>query len=107
LKLYKKNTYSHFLFMDDDIELDSESIYRLFSLYEYAKDFAVAGSMLDLYKRMYCIKQEHCIVKDPKTTGFAPFSIVPLKQNVDLQNISSLNLLLRTHIDYGVLVFFL
>jgi len=38
--------------MDDDIELDSESIYRLFSLYEYAKDdFAVAGSMLDLYKK--------------------------------------------------------
>jgi len=26
----QENTYSHFLFMDDDIELDSESIYRLF-----------------------------------------------------------------------------
>jgi len=29
--------YLPILFMDDDIELDSESIYRLFSLYEYAK----------------------------------------------------------------------
>jgi galactofuranosylgalactofuranosylrhamnosyl-N-acetylglucosaminyl-diphospho-decaprenol beta-1,5/1,6-galactofuranosyltransferase len=46
------NVYSHFLLMDDDIELESQCIYRLFSLYEYANvDFAVAGGLLNLQKK--------------------------------------------------------
>jgi galactofuranosylgalactofuranosylrhamnosyl-N-acetylglucosaminyl-diphospho-decaprenol beta-1,5/1,6-galactofuranosyltransferase len=57
----ESNNYSHFTFMDDDIELDSESVYRLFSLYEYAKDdFAIAGGMLDLKKKLSCMRLVHC-----------------------------------------------
>ncbi|MDF5715358.1 MAG: glycosyltransferase, partial [Rhizonema sp. NSF051] len=52
IEALQEGIYTHFLFMDDDIELDSEVIYRLFSLYEYAKqDFSVSGSMLDFYKK--------------------------------------------------------
>ncbi|MCM8775689.1 MAG: glycosyltransferase, partial [Candidatus Omnitrophica bacterium] len=40
---------THFLLLDDDIQLDSESIFRLFAIYEYAKeDLALAGSMFYL-----------------------------------------------------------
>lgn len=47
-----EKVYSHFLLMDDDIELESECIYRLFSVHEYAKtDFAVAGGLLNLNKK--------------------------------------------------------
>ncbi len=104
----QENTYSHFLCMDDDIELDSESIYRLFSLYEYAKsDFAVAGSMLDLYKKhvLYEAGALHGVHGDTKR--IEPFSSGPLKHKLDLQTSTTLNLLLsEEHIDYGGFWFF-
>ncbi len=44
IEALEEEKYSHFLLMDDDIELESECIYKLFPLYEYAySDFAVAG----------------------------------------------------------------
>jgi galactofuranosylgalactofuranosylrhamnosyl-N-acetylglucosaminyl-diphospho-decaprenol beta-1,5/1,6-galactofuranosyltransferase len=100
--------YSHILFMDDDIELDSECIYKLFSLYEYAKiNFAVAGSMIDLYKKYVLYEAGGSYGKDPKTMGFEPFSLVPLKNALDLQEATSLNLLLLEEpIDYGGFWFF-
>jgi len=100
--------YSHFLFMDDDIELDSECIYRLFSLYEYANsDFAVAGSMLDLYKKHVLYEAGSLYGKSPENTDFAPFAVTPLKHNLDLENANSLNLLmLEDNIDYGGFWFF-
>ena len=89
------NSYSHFLLMDDDIELESESIYRLFSLYEYAKsDFAVAGSMLDIYKKHVLYEAGAFYGKNPNSMGFEPFLVAPGKHNLDLQNATSLNLLL-------------
>jgi len=104
----QENIYSHFLFMDDDIELDSESIYRLFSLYEYAKlDFAVAGSMLDLYKKHVLFEAGALHGKHHKTMELAPFSSAPLKHNLNLQDATSLNLLLvEDNIDYGGFWFF-
>lgn len=100
--------YTHFLFMDDDIELDSESIYRLFSLYEYAQsDFAVAGGMLDLYKKHLLYEAGASYIENPNTIGFAPSSLVSVKSNVELQNHTSLNfLILEENIDYGGFWFF-
>lgn len=100
--------YSHFLFMDDDIALDSESIYRLLSLYEYAKfDFAVAGSMLDLYKKHVLYEAGALYGKNPDNMGVETFLVAPLKHNLDLQNATSLNLLLvEENIDYGGFWFF-
>lgn len=100
--------YSHFLFMDDDIELDSECIYRLFSLYEYANsDFAVAGSMLDLYKKHVLYEAGALHGKTPENPDFAPFAVTPLKHNLDLENANSLNLLmLEDNVDYGGFWFF-
>lgn len=104
----EEDVYSHFLFMDDDVELDTESIYRLFSLYEYAEsDFAVAGSMLDLYKKHILYEAGALYGKNPDDVEFEPFSVAPLKHNLDLKKPTSLNLLLlEEHIDYGGFWFF-
>lgn len=41
--------FTHYLLLDDDIVMDPESILRLMTFYEYAKeDCAVAGTLLDL-----------------------------------------------------------
>ncbi|MCX7592254.1 MAG: glycosyltransferase [Fischerella sp.] len=111
IEALQEGVYTHFLFMDDDIELDSEAIYRLFSLYEYAKqDFAVAGSMLDLYKKHILYEagaiynksiDEEGNIKQDKFTGY------PLKHKLDLRNTTTLNsLLLEDNIDYGGFWFF-
>ncbi|MFB2768225.1 glycosyltransferase [Pelatocladus sp. BLCC-F211] len=111
IEALQEEVYTHFLFMDDDIELDSEAIYRLFSLYEYAKkDFAVAGSMLDLYKKHILYEagaiynksiDDEGNIKQDKFTGY------PLKHNLDLRNITTLtSLLLEDNIDYGGFWFF-
>lgn len=100
--------YTHFLFMDDDIELDSESIYRLFALYEYSlSDFAISGSMLDLQKKHILYEAGALYGKDTKTLEVSPFSVALRKHNLELQNPESLNfLLLDEDIDYGGFWFF-
>ncbi len=108
IEALEANAYSHFLFMDDDIELDSESIYRLFSLYEYAKfEFAVAGSMLDLYKKQVLYEAGAVHGRNPNTMAFEPFSAGSLKHQFELKNATSLNMLLvEENIDYGAFWFF-
>ncbi|RAM50286.1 MAG: glycosyltransferase family 2 protein [Hapalosiphonaceae cyanobacterium JJU2] len=111
IEALQEDVYTHFLFMDDDIELDSEAIYRLFSLYEYAnKDFAVAGSMLDLYKKHILYEagaiynksiDDEGKIKQDKFKGY------PLKHNLDLRSTTTLtSLLLEDNIDYGGFWFF-
>ncbi|OUL36830.1 glycosyl transferase family 2 [Nostoc sp. T09] len=106
-----ENLYTHFLFMDDDVEIDSESIYRLFVLYEYAnQDFAVAGSMLDLYKKylvheagaLYCkYIDTNGNYKDDMSKGLS------LKHKLNIENPSNINILLAEDIpDYGAFWFF-
>lgn len=104
----QKDCYTHLLFMDDDIELDSESIYRLFTLYEYAKhDFAVAGGWLDLLEKHTLYEAGALYGKKNDSRGCKPFSVTPLKRNLDLQNPNSLNhLLLEEEFDYGGFWFF-
>jgi galactofuranosylgalactofuranosylrhamnosyl-N-acetylglucosaminyl-diphospho-decaprenol beta-1,5/1,6-galactofuranosyltransferase len=103
-----ENIYSHFLLMDDDIELESQCIYRLFSLHEYANiDFAVAGGLLNLQKKHMLYEAGATYNKDSKTRGFAPGSLTGVNNNIDLRSSSSLNkLLVEEHIDYGGFWFF-
>ena len=104
----QEDSYTHFLLMDDDIELDSEAVCRLFSLYEYAKaDVAVAGSMLDLLKKNVLYEAGALYGVRPDNTEAGPFSVTPLKHNLELQNPISLNQLLQEDdIDYGGFWFF-
>ncbi len=104
----EENVYSHFLLMDDDIELESQCIYRLFSLYEYAKvDFAVAGGLLNLQKKHMLYEAGATYNEDSKTRGFAPGSLTAVNNNIDLREASSLNkLLVEEEIDYGGFWFF-
>ena len=111
IEALQEGVYTHFLFMDDDIELDSEVIYRLFSLYEYAQqDFAVAGSQLDFYKKHILYEAGSLYNKhkdDEGNLSHRPFAFDSLKQNLDLRNPTSLNLLLvEENIDYGAFWFF-
>ncbi|MDF5717180.1 MAG: glycosyltransferase, partial [Rhizonema sp. NSF051] len=106
-----ENVHTHFLFMDDDIELESESIYRLFPLYEYSKhDFTVSGSMFDLYKKHILSEagalygQTLDIQGNPKSD---PFKVICLKPKLNLENSKSTNLLLsEENPDYGGFWFF-
>jgi galactofuranosylgalactofuranosylrhamnosyl-N-acetylglucosaminyl-diphospho-decaprenol beta-1,5/1,6-galactofuranosyltransferase len=106
-----EGVYTHFLFMDDDIDLDSEVIYRLFSLYEYAQqDFVVAGTMLDLYEK-HCIHEAGALydkkIDEQGNIQDEPFALSSLKHDLDLQDSTQLNLLLvEDHIDYGGFWFF-
>jgi len=108
LEVLNEDKYSHILLMDDDIELDSESIYRLFALYEYAReDFAVAGSMLDLYEKhmLYEAGALYCTRSDRSTSDI--LSIASLKNNLYLQHTQKLNfLLIEEAPDYGAFWFF-
>ncbi|MBW4639435.1 MAG: glycosyltransferase family 2 protein [Gloeocapsa sp. UFS-A4-WI-NPMV-4B04] len=108
IEALEENVYSHFLLMDDDIELESECIYRLFSLYEYAKtDFAVAGGLLNLQEKHMLYEAGATYNEDSKTRGFAPGSLTAVNNNIDLRSSSSLNkLLVEEHIDYGGFWFF-
>ncbi len=111
IEALQEGVYTHFLFMDDDIELDTEVIYRLFSIYEYVKqDFAIAGSMLDLHKKHILYEAGALYNKyfdDEGNLQYHPFLFTGLKHNVDLRNPTSLNLLLmEDNIDYGGFWFF-
>jgi galactofuranosylgalactofuranosylrhamnosyl-N-acetylglucosaminyl-diphospho-decaprenol beta-1,5/1,6-galactofuranosyltransferase len=108
IEALEENVYSHFLLMDDDIELESQCIYRLFSLYEYAKlDFAVAGGLLNLQEKHMLYEAGATYNEDSKTRGFAPGSLTAVNNNIDLREASSLNrLLVEEKIDYGGFWFF-
>ena len=108
IEALEENVYSHFLLMDDDIELESQCIYRLFSLHEYAKtDFAVAGGLLNLEKKHMLYEAGATYNEDSKTRGFAPGSLTAANHNIDLRSSSSLNrLLVEEDIDYGGFWFF-
>ncbi len=104
IQALQENIYTHFLFMDDDIELESESIHRLFTLYEYAnQDFAISGSMLDLYKKYELYEAGALFGKWSDSDGRIqdnPFSLLALKSNINLKkNFNSI--LVEDRPDYG------
>jgi galactofuranosylgalactofuranosylrhamnosyl-N-acetylglucosaminyl-diphospho-decaprenol beta-1,5/1,6-galactofuranosyltransferase len=98
-----KNVYSHFLLMDDDIKLESESIYRLITLYEYAKsEFTVAGALLDLNNPHMLYEAGAMYNEGSKTRGFGPGALTALNHNINLSETDSLNkLLVEETPDYG------
>lgn len=104
------NIYTHFLLMDDDVELDSESIYRLFPLYEYAnQDFAVSGAMLDLYKKYMLYEAGALYGIHFGANGkpvYSPFGRVPLKHKLNLEKINNNIFLSEDNPDYGAFWFF-
>lgn len=107
IEAIRSDRYSHLLLLDDDIDLESESIYRIVTLYEYSKaELAIAGSMLDLQKK--CMLYESgALYNKTQEQKFQPFNIVRLNHNLDLQNSSNLNLLLREdNIDSAGFYFF-
>jgi galactofuranosylgalactofuranosylrhamnosyl-N-acetylglucosaminyl-diphospho-decaprenol beta-1,5/1,6-galactofuranosyltransferase len=111
MQALQEDSYSHFLFMDDDIELESESIYRLFPLYEYAKeDFAVSGSMLDLYNKNLLYEAGALYSKCSDGDGGYmnnPFCMLPLKNKLNIEDTKNKNsLLLEEKPDYGAFWFF-
>ncbi|MDX2231927.1 MAG: glycosyltransferase [Leptolyngbyaceae cyanobacterium bins.349] len=101
-------THTHFLFMDDDVALDSEVIYKLFTLYEYANsEVAIAGGMLDLHKKYLLFEAGAHYAKSLFREGFEPFEISPLKTDLDLRESTALNrLLVEEPVDYGAFWFF-
>src|SRR5579883_2513417 len=101
----EEDVYTHFLFMDDDIELEPESIYRLFPLYEYAKqDFALAGSMLDLHKKNLLHEAGGLYSKTPDNNNYKydPFEVACINPWLNLENPQEINHLLSdTSPDYA------
>ncbi|MDV2991455.1 MAG: hypothetical protein N4J56_001109 [Chroococcidiopsis sp. SAG 2025] len=90
------NRSSHILLLDDDIELESEAIYRAITLNEYAKnDLVIAGSMLDLSQKHQLYEAGALYNKAPRNREFQAFNIVRLHHHLDLQNVSNLNLLVE------------
>jgi galactofuranosylgalactofuranosylrhamnosyl-N-acetylglucosaminyl-diphospho-decaprenol beta-1,5/1,6-galactofuranosyltransferase len=111
IQALEEEKYTHFLFMDDDIELDTQSIYRLFPLYEYAsQEFAIASGMLDFYKKhiVHEVGALHSQYQDRNGAyRFNPFTVSSLKHNLNLEiNTSLNNLLLEDKPDYGGFWFF-
>ncbi|MDZ4871669.1 MAG: hypothetical protein CLLPBCKN_001057 [Chroococcidiopsis cubana SAG 39.79] len=91
------NRNSHILLLDDDIELESEAIYRVITLNEYAKhDLVIAGSMLDLSQKHQLYEAGALYNKALHNRDFQAFNIVRLHHHLDLQNVSNLNLLVET-----------
>ncbi|MEI2581613.1 glycosyltransferase [Scytonema sp. PRP1] len=108
IQALQEEVYTHFLFMDDDIELESESVYRLFPLYEYAKqDFVVAGSMLDLYKKHILHEAGAIYSKTPSSQNkyqnkYNPFEVACINPGLNLEKSNCINLLLGDNSpDYG------
>jgi galactofuranosylgalactofuranosylrhamnosyl-N-acetylglucosaminyl-diphospho-decaprenol beta-1,5/1,6-galactofuranosyltransferase len=102
---------THLVFMDDDIELESESVYRLFTLYEYAdQDLVILGTMLDLYKKYILYEAGAVNGKELTAEGsyrYHPFKPAPLKYRLNLENPSVTNfLLVEDKPDYGGFWFF-
>ncbi|OUL31384.1 glycosyltransferase [Nostoc sp. 106C] len=111
IQALQEDSYTHFLLMDDDIELETEAIYKLFSLYEYAtQDFAISGSMLDLYKKHILSEAGALYAKSIDSQGNSqhnPFAVICLKHRLNLENTNVTNLLLlEDSPEYGGFWFF-
>lgn len=108
MEALKDSSYSHILLMDDDVELDSEVIYKLITLYEYAEsEVAVAGSMLDLYRKYELYEAGALYGRDRCRNEYEPFEVAPLKAELDLSDPNALDRLLNDEpVDFGAWWFF-
>jgi galactofuranosylgalactofuranosylrhamnosyl-N-acetylglucosaminyl-diphospho-decaprenol beta-1,5/1,6-galactofuranosyltransferase len=103
LEAWDENSYTHYLVMDDDIELESESICKLFSLHEYAKtEFVAAGALLDL-KNKHILFEAGATHDDSVSNRGKSGVLVAINNNVDLRQNETLNKLIleEEEADYG------
>jgi galactofuranosylgalactofuranosylrhamnosyl-N-acetylglucosaminyl-diphospho-decaprenol beta-1,5/1,6-galactofuranosyltransferase len=93
---------SHFLVMDDDIEFESESLFRLFSIHEYAKtSFVVVGGLISLNQRHILHEAGATYNGSPIVRG-RPGTLTALNHRMDLRTAQSLNqLVIEGDADYG------
>ncbi|MBF2064482.1 MAG: glycosyltransferase [Calothrix sp. C42_A2020_038] len=111
IEALQENAYTHFLFMDDDIEIDTEVIYKVFSLYEHGKqDFAICGSMLDFHKKHMLYEAGALYNKYADEAGNIEnreLNITSIKRDIDLRDVSALNFIAsEEEVDYGAFYFF-
>lgn len=94
LECLENKEHTHIVLMDDDIILESESLYRLFGIYNHAvKDICVAGQLLDSI-RDYTLYEAGA--------KYTYFRIIPRKHKLSLKNSSALNILSKKEdINYG------
>jgi galactofuranosylgalactofuranosylrhamnosyl-N-acetylglucosaminyl-diphospho-decaprenol beta-1,5/1,6-galactofuranosyltransferase len=93
---------SHFLVMDDDIEFESESLFRLFSTHEYAKtSFVAVGGLISLNQRHILHEAGATYNESPIVRG-RPGTLTALNHRMDLRTAESLNqLIVEKDADYG------
>jgi galactofuranosylgalactofuranosylrhamnosyl-N-acetylglucosaminyl-diphospho-decaprenol beta-1,5/1,6-galactofuranosyltransferase len=93
---------SHFLVMDDDVELESESIFRLFSIHEYAKtSFMAVGGLISLNQK-YILHEAGATFNESPIVRGQPGTLTALNHRMDLRNAESLNqLMIEEDADYG------
>ncbi|MBW4439901.1 MAG: glycosyltransferase family 2 protein [Plectolyngbya sp. WJT66-NPBG17] len=102
MEALEEGSSSHLLLMDDDIELESESICRLFSVHEYAKtELIIAGGLLSLNEKHLLYEAGATYNDDSRTKG-SPGSLTALNHEMDLRSNEVLNqLLIEEDADYG------
>lgn len=113
LEAIDENATSHFLFMDDDIDMQSESITRLISFLDFAKeDLAISGSLLDIKNRHMLYESGAKYRGKTKSNGNIfknnfSLSCQAINKNLDLSIKDELKTLLKeTSVDYGGFWFF-
>ena len=106
VEAFERERFTHFVCMDDDIEIQSESLFRLMTFYEYARyDVAVAGAMFDLDHKMRLYERGALYCR--KYNGWTAFGCTPLDRDLNVASPKSLNrVLIEKEIDYGGFWFF-
>ncbi|MBD2080039.1 glycosyltransferase family 2 protein [Leptolyngbya sp. FACHB-17] len=102
MEVLAEGSSTHLLLMDDDVELESESVFRLFSVHEYAKtELIIAGGLLNL-NRKWSLYEAGATYNEASKTKGASDSLMPLNYDLDLRDTKVLNQLLReVDADYG------
>ncbi len=108
LEARQRGDHTHFLLMDDDIQLDSEAVFRAVCLFEHADESLIlSGSMLDSLRSYSLFEAGAVYGVRPDLTVRDPLMWAPLKTNLFLQDSKDLNyLLVEEHADYGAFWFF-
>ena len=78
IEVFNEKKFSHILFMDDDVQIEPESIKRLISLLGYCgSDFVVGGGMISLAKKDQLFELG---------AEFESFKFNPCKHNINLSD---------------------
>jgi galactofuranosylgalactofuranosylrhamnosyl-N-acetylglucosaminyl-diphospho-decaprenol beta-1,5/1,6-galactofuranosyltransferase len=103
-----RGSFTHILLMDDDIDLESESIFRLISFYEYSvKEVAVSGSMLDSFAKKFLYEMGGSIGKGGFFARSGPFTLAGERCGLNLEKPETLDTVMTPFsFDYGAWWYF-